>query len=152
MLKRLAFGFVGVFILVLLVTGLASDIFKKVSPESYNPYPKVYNRNGPIIQRMKLYCDTLVPTTSSGQSINISAAGFTSVCNVVVTPMRNTSTIDELPIIALKTISTTAVTVNMIEPNTSIVSILGSGVLLGGAANFYSSPTSVTLHVTAMGY
>ena len=117
------------FIFLCLIVGLASDVGKK--PDAYEPYPKMYNRNGLMNKQMKIYCDTLTPTTGNGQTIDISAVGFTNVCNAIVTAQRNTSTLGQIPMACIKSISTTSIAVNIIEPNMSLVTILGSGVLLG---------------------
>lgn len=138
------------FIFLCLIAGLASDWNKK--PDAYQPYPKMYNRSGVLLRQMRIFCDTIIPTTGNGQTVDISAAGFSTICNAVVTAQKNTATLSDIPLVSVKNCTTTTLTVNIINPNMSLVTLLGSGVLLGGAVGFEGAPTNVRLNVMVMGY
>lgn len=111
-----------------------------------------YNASGLVIPPTKVWSGTVTPTSSSGYSIDISSAGFTTILpgSVSVIATRNTSAVTSVPNVAIKTISTTAIVVNVAEANTATVVILGINVLSGNP-NVFANITGLSLEVTVRG-
>lgn len=100
----------------------------------YNPMIKFYNLSGQIITPRKMLFDRIAITSAGGQSIDISAAGFTNVTQVALIGENNTGTIGNMPITTVKSFTTTAILFNTVVPNPSIIA-LGAGAI---------APTSFT--------
>lgn len=94
---------------------------------------KFYNLSTQIQTPRKMMIDR-IPITAASQTIDISAAGFTSISNVALIGENNTATLGNMPVIIIKSFTTTSVTFNTIVGNTSVV-LLGSAIL---------SPTTFT--------
>lgn len=112
---------------------------------------RIYNSSGLVNQAVRMWCDTVTPSTSNGYSINISSAGFTRVLAANVIAIRNTTTAATVPNAAIKTMSTTAITVNVVEDNPATISILGISVL-SGLPSIFADVTGLKLAVTVTGY
>ncbi len=97
---------------------------------------------GQISTGVKRWVGSVVPTQAMGQSINISSAGFTSVLSVQVMAMRNTTDVTQCVNVMLKTVTLTAITVNLTQ-NTN-----GSLTLVVIQANNLSG---ITLYVEVIG-
>jgi hypothetical protein len=110
-----------------------------------------YNTAGRVNQRLKVWSDVVTPSTANGYSVDISSAGFATVLYANAMPIRNTATTTSVPNCAVKSITTTAVVFNIVEGNSSLVSLLGSGVLLG-VSNQFANTTGLTLYVQVYGY
>lgn len=110
-----------------------------------------YNAAGRVNQRMKVWSDVVTPSTANGYSVDISSAGFGTVVYVNAIPIRNTSTTTSVPNCAVKSISTTAIVFNIVEGNSSLVTLLGSGVLLG-VSNQFANTSGLTLFVQVYGF
>lgn len=93
----------------------------------YNPMIKFYNLSTQIQTPRKMLIDRIAITAAS-QTIDISAAGFTSISNVALVGENNTATLGNMPVIIIKSFTTTSVTFNTIVGNTSVV-LLGSAIL-----------------------
>lgn len=119
---------------------------------AYDPPVKIYNHTGQVLKQIKVWSDTLTPSTSNGQTIDISSAGFTSISSVGINPVLNTATIANMPIIAVKSVSTTSVVVNILTQNNAVVSILGINVLSGSPMVFDASLSGVQLAVQVIGF
>lgn len=117
---------------------------------SYEPLA-FYNRSGRINKTIKIFTDTITPSTGNGYSLNISAAGFSSIISVNAIGQRNTATATSSPNIGVKSMTTSAIIFNMTEGNDNLINILGSNVLLGPATTF-SNASGLLLHVTVVGY
>lgn len=89
----------------------------------YNPMIKFYNLSGQIQTPRKMLFDR-VAITSASQTIDISAAGFTNVTQVALVGENNTATIASMPIVTIKSFTTTSVTFNTVVGNTAILAIL----------------------------
>lgn len=123
-----------------------------VSKNEYNSYPVYFTHSGQMQgNTVRIYADTVSPTSAT-YSIDISAVGYTGVlsCNVVAS--NNTSSIGSMPIAVIKTVSPTAIVVNILQSNTSLVSILGLNVLQGAGLQLASSVSGVVLYVNTTGY
>lgn len=112
---------------------------------------KLYNSSGLVNQGMKVWCDTLTPNVSNNFSINISNAGFTRILSANVVAIRNTTSAATVPNAAIKTISTTAITCNIVEDNPATISILGISVL-SGLPSIFANVSGLQLAVTVIGY
>lgn len=119
---------------------------------NYNSYPVFYDRSGQITSRqVKIWADTVSPTTANGYIVDISSAGFTSIKSVSVVPQMNTSSMGSIPVISVKLVSTTTVVVNILTQNSGSTTILGISVLSGDPLQFASSMSGIVLHVKVEG-
>ncbi len=112
--------------------------FDKHHPHAYDPI-KFYNRNGLSAPVSKIYLDTFNVSSSSGYSVDISGAGFTSIKGAQAVAMKNSATATSVPNISVKTVSTSSVVLNITEGNGSLINLLGSNVLLGPSTSFAST-------------
>lgn len=106
--------------------------------------------SGSSISVTKWATGTVSPSTGNGYSIDISGVGFTNVIGYSVEAIKNTATPTSAPKVSIKSISSTAIVVNIIEGNSSTVNILGSLVLLGTSEQF-AITTGLTLKVSVWG-
>lgn len=121
--------------------------------ERFNSNPVFFDKNGQCTtNQIKIWGDTVVPTTSNGYTIDYSSAGFSTVKRVIITPQLNTATIGSMPLAVIKNFSTTSATVNILTQNNSTVTILGINVLSGAPFQFASSTSGMILHVEVTGY
>lgn len=128
-------------------------LFGFIGFEKFNSYPVFFDKNGQLTaNQVRVWGDTVVPTTANGYSINVSSAGFSTIKDVTITPQMNTATVGSMPIVVIKTVSTTAVVVNILTQNSAVVSILGINVLSGAPLQFAASTTGIVLHVKCVGY
>jgi len=137
---------------VVLIIGVAilSTIAGKSIP-SHLPI-RVFRHTGEVdLGGTRIYADTITPTTGNGFSIDISPAGFSSIPRVQITPMRNTNVVTSVPNIAIKSVSTTTIVVNITEGNSATVNILGNIVTLGSPTIFTPTPGTILLNVQAVG-
>lgn len=118
-----------------------------------NSNPVFYDKNGQCISnQIKIWGDTVVPTTSNGFTINYSTAAFSAIRKITITPQLNTSTVGSMPIAVIKDFNTSSCTVNILTQNSAVVSILGINVLSGLPLQLASSTTGMILHVQVTGY
>lgn len=108
-----------------------------------------YNSSGLVNHALKVWQGIVSPNTGNGYSVDISSAGFTTVLNVQVQTAFNTSTASSMPLVAIKSYTTSAVVVNILQSNSTLVSLLGVNVV---GLQFLQSTTGVTLHLTVIGY
>lgn len=139
-----------IFFFILWAVFLFSGSFKR----SYDAGPTVhYNGLTTIIGRpVKALHISFTASTGNGGSYDISAAGLTTVLNVQATAMRNTSNAGDVPNIAIKSISTTAIGYNIVQANPATVAILGINVLSGSPQAFPASPGDITIKMIVYGY
>lgn len=134
------------------ITLLVLGVIAFIGWGKMNSYPIFYDRNGQsLTNTIKVYSDTSMPTTSSGFSINISSAGFSTVKSVTITAQNNTSSIPSMPIVVIQSVSTTAVVVNILTQNNATVTILGIPVLSGSPLQLASSTSGMVLNVQITG-
>lgn len=127
---------------------------------SYDPAPTVHyykntssSTNGAFRQLPTKVCHfQITPTVANGGSLDISGFGLTMIQDVQVTVVRNVSTANDVPTVALKSISTTAITYNITQGNNAVVAILGINVLSGTPNVFVPTPTDCTLFFQVTGY
>jgi hypothetical protein len=124
------------------ITGLQDDLESSV---------QFYNASGKVNQKVKIWSGNVSPSTSSGYSIDISSAGFSTILSVNVVAVRNTSSAAVSPNVSIKTKSTSAIVVNIVEDNPATVVILGINVL-SGSPSVFASTSGLTLDVTVIGY
>ncbi len=104
-----------------------------------------YNASG-VLSVTKRWIETVTPSTGNGYSIDISSAGFTNVLGVSIISIKNTSTPTSVPKVSIKSITSTAVVVNIIEGNAT----LQLGLLLGTSEQFVNT-SGLTLMVIVEG-
>lgn len=89
-----------------------------------------YNSSGLINQQIKIWHGTVTPSAATGNTIDISSAGFSAIlsCSYEATSSA------EYPLwVKCTAMTTTQVTYNVFQPNTNLVNVLGNLVLLGNA-------------------
>lgn len=119
----------------------------------FNSNPVFFDKNGQCTtNQIKIWGDTVVPTTSNGYTIDYSSAGFSSIRKISITPQLNTTTVGSMPLAIIKTFSTSSCTVNILTQNSAVVSIVGINVLSGLPLQFASSTSGIILHVQVTGY
>lgn len=136
------------------LTDSISDLRSDISAFSHiADSASFYTLNGSKVnQRIKILSDTISVTGSSnGFSIDISALGYTRILSTSVVAFRNTANATASPNVSIKSVSTSAIVVNIIEDNTATVSILGINVL-SGAPSVFASVSGLKLHVMVIGY
>lgn len=112
---------------------------------------RIYNASGKVNQSLKIWSANVTPSTSNGHSIDISSAGFTTILSATVTAVRNTTSAATSPNVSIKSKSTTALVVNVVEDNPATVTILGINVL-SGSPSVFANTTGLTLDVIVIGY
>lgn len=120
--------------------------------KSNNSYPVFFDRNGQMnASQIKVFADTSLPSTGNGFSIDISSAGFSAIRSVSVTAQSNTASVSSMPIVVIKSITTSAIVVNILSQNNSTTTILGITVLSGSPLQTIASTTGVVLNVKIVG-
>lgn len=112
---------------------------------------QMFNASGRINQKIKIWADVVTPNTSNGYSVDISSASFGTIISANATAIRNSGTITSAPYASIKTVSTTAIVLNIAEANPTLVTILGSGVPLGLPIQF-ANTSGLTVFVVITGY
>lgn len=100
----------------------------------------------------KVYHVTVTPTVANGGTLDISGFGLTTVANIQVTAVRNTTVANDVPTVSVKSFTTTSITYNVIQGNNAVVAILGINVLSGSPNVFVPTPTDVTLYFQITGW
>lgn len=141
-------------ILALIAAFVVSVIaFKGAKPEAYTPI-KFYDNTGEItntyIQDLKVWLGTVQPTSSTF-GIDISSAGFSQIKSVNIETVRNTADPNNIPDVSIKTMTNNMLTVNIKQANTTLVTILGSGVTLGSPMIFPGNVSDIQLIVRVTG-
>lgn len=140
-------------ILAVLTTLVVSTIaFKGV--RAYTPI-KFFDSTGEItssyVQDLKVWLGTVQPTSST-YGIDISSAGFTQIKSVNIEPVKNTTDANMAPDISIKTLTNTMLTVNIRQPNTAVVSLLGVNVISGLPMIFPANVSDIQLIVRVTGH
>lgn len=118
-------------------------------PASTRHYTKVGSNSSPATLRAlptKIFHVQVTPTVANGGTLDISGLGITTIGNIQVSVVRNTSVANDVPTVALKSISPTAITYNLIQGNNAVVALLGINVLSGSPNVFIPTPTDCTLY------
>lgn len=110
-----------------------------------------YSLSGRRSVNMKILVDTVSVTSSNGFTINYSAAGFSAIASISITPIKNTNTATSVPNVAIRNYSNTSVDLNFTEGNPNTVNVLGSLVGLGVSTAF-ASTTGLKVAIFAIGY
>lgn len=109
----------------------------------------LFDRTGNVSNRLRMWADTLTPSTGNSQSIDISSAGFTKILSVQAQVQTNTTAANDVPVVAVKSYTTSSVVLNIVQGNTTAVSILGVNVL---GLRFLQTPGSSKVHLLVVGY
>lgn len=138
---------------VLITIGILITILIVIASFDHRAYEPVsfYTRNGKINRLIKVFSDTITPSTANGYSLDISSAGFNTVLSVNAIAVRNTATSTSVANVGVKTMSTTSIVFNSTEGNSSLINILGSNVLLGPSTAF-AATSGLQLSVVVIGY
>ena len=109
-----------------------------------------FNAAGAFPVPTKKWIALVTPTTGNGYSIDISSAGFSSIVNVQVIAVKNTATVTSAPNVSIKTVSTSAIVVNITEGSTNLVTLLSTSVL-SGLPVIFANMSGLTLYVEVTG-
>lgn len=132
---------------------LLGSVFLFTNSFSYDVGITKHYNNGVLITRsIKQYHTVITPTNSNGGTFDISGYGLTTILNVNATVARNTATANDVPSIAIKSVSTSAITYNVMTANNATVAILGINVLSGSPQIFATNPSTLTIYLTITGY
>ncbi len=112
---------------------------------------RYFDSSGMITDPVKIWVGTVTPSTCNGYSIDISSAGFSTILSANIVPIKSNSTANLNPSVAIKSVSTTAIVVNVVEGNAATVVILGSSVTLGVPLVF-AATAGLTLYIEVTGY
>lgn len=119
----------------------------------FNSNPVYYDHNGQLTSnQVKIYNDTITPTTGSAFSIPITSAGFSVVKSVNISAQNNTGSVSAMPIVVIQSITTSAVVINILTQNNATTTILGITVLSGSPLQAAASTTGMLLNVHVEGY
>lgn len=86
--------------------------------------------------------------STTGYSLDISLAGFTTITNVSINPISNTGTLTNIPIVSEKSRSNTGIVVNIMTVSSNLISILGTTVT---GLVFASSLTGISIDLRVEG-
>lgn len=133
-------------------SGSYNDLSNKPSIPTGITY---YNQSG-TVSITKTMTFTISPSTASGYSIDISAAGFSTVNAYAITAVRNTASAGASPNVSVKTVSNTAIVVNIVEANTTTQNVLinllgGVTTVLNGTPMVFANTTGLSLSVVVYG-
>lgn len=120
---------------------------------AYTPI-RFFDNTGEIttsyVQDLKVWLGTVQPTSSTF-GIDISSAGFSQIKSVNIETVRNTADPNNVPDVSIKTMTNSMLTVNIRQPNTAVVSILGINVISGLPMVFPTSVSDIQLIVRVTG-
>ena len=128
-------------------TGSYTDLLNKPTIPSPITY---YKSSGAQTTPIKVWIDTVTPSTANGHSIDISSAGFSTILGYNIIAVRNTATPTSVPNVAVKTISANTLVVNIVSGSALTQTILAATVLLG-LPIIFADVTGVTLSVMVWG-
>lgn len=78
-----------------------------------------FDADGATAVPTKVWMDNVTPNTGNGFTVDISSAGFTNISSVSITPFKFTTTPADIPRVAIKTITETALVLNIVDSNTA---------------------------------
>lgn len=116
-----------------------SFVFSTTKNYEYNPVIMFFNSTGRIPKPGKVWMQTIPITTASGQTVDISSAGFTSISTINITGINNTSTVASMPICMIKSNTLTSLTFNTVVGNSAIIAILAGLVAPGSTSGMTAS-------------
>lgn len=110
---------------------------------------RMFNASGELLDSTtKCWVAIVVPTTGNGFTIDISAAGFSSIISVQSQIIKNVSSASTVPIISVQSYSTTEVKLNIVQSNSTVVSLLGTTV---NGLLFVTDFTGCEVHLFVLG-
>ena len=132
-------------------TGISvSGTYPSFTVTNSKPGTTFTDLSGAAVSVTKVAMGTVTPSTGNGYSIDISGVGFSNVLGYEIMSVKSTASATSVPKVSVKSVSNTAIVVNIIEGNANTVNILGSLVLLGVSEQFVNT-TGLTLNVIVYG-
>lgn len=110
---------------------------------------KYYTTGGALTSTMKTWVGIITPSSSSGYSVDISSAGFSTILSIQVQALNNTNTVTSMPMVTVQSYTTSAVVISIITSNNATIASLLSPIIGLVTA---SSLSGTTLHVRVDGY
>ncbi len=108
-----------------------------------------FDATGRIRKIQKEWVGIVTPSTANGATIDISSAGFATITDIQIQAASNTSTATSVPLVSLKSYTTTQVTCNILVSNNATIANLLQPII---GLVFPASVTGITLHVRVEGY
>lgn len=113
-------------------SGSYPDLVNKPTiPTMFPDSVQYYNSSGRIYNKIKKWVGRVAVTNASGQSVDISACGCSSILSIVATAEKNGTTSTASPNVSIKSYTTSAVTFNFTEANGEVISMGAVNVLSG---------------------
>lgn len=114
---------------MLAIFAMAIAIVSLVAAKTeYNPVVSFFTSAGQIRQPTRVWDGIITPSTGNGQVIDISSAGFSSINSITITPANNTTSVTAMPLVAIKSYTSSQVVINILASNNQLVSVLGTTV------------------------
>jgi len=141
-------------VISLTTTGTGSPTYNNTTgvvniPNNSNVQPQFYTSSGMVSQQIKVWNGIVTPSTGSGQTVDISSAGFSTILNVQAQVESNTASATSVPLVSIKSYTTTSVVTNIIVSNNSTIGSLLSPIV---GLLFATNLTGYKLHVQVTGY
>lgn len=122
-IKRTYAKLLGIFIICFTLCFVFAKI-EKTNVE-YDPLKTTYyDASGRLMKAYRVWDGIITPTTATGQTIDITSAGFTSISTIELTAANNTTTVTSMPIVMIKSYTNTSVVCNILTSNVGVLSIL----------------------------
>lgn len=110
---------------------------------------KDYKASGEVSNTViKVWNDIVVPNTGNGYNVDISSAGFTTILSVQAQVVKSTSSATVVPVVSVQSYTTTQVSLNIVQGNTTLVSILGTTV---NGLLFATNFSGMEIHLVVVG-
>ena len=107
-----------------------------------------YNGSGLITSVCKEWYGIITPSSSSGQTVDISSAGFSAIHSIQVSAANNTGSATSVPLVGIKSYTTSQITLNIVSSNNNTIASLLSPII---GLIFPSSVAGYTIHVVVKG-
>lgn len=117
--------------------------------DTANIKTQYYNASGKINQPEKTWVGIVTPTTASGFTVDISSAGFNTITSIQMQSANNTSSAVGVPLVSLKSYTTTQVVMNIIQSNNNTIASLLAPII---GLVFATNLTGITIHILVTGY
>lgn len=113
---------------------------------------RFYDRNGIVKRQIKIWRDTFTVNTGNGYTVDITAAGFSSVRYAVASVLQNTTTTTDMATATAKSWTTSQVVVNISQPQTVALTLANvTAGLTVTPVQFITTPANVKICVLVAG-
>lgn len=110
---------------------------------------RMFNASGELLDTTaKVWAAIVTPTTGNQFTVDISAAGFSTIISVQAQIIKATTSAASVPVVSVDSYSTTQVKLNIVQSNATLVSILGTTV---NGLLFATSFSGMEIHLFVVG-